>query len=338
MPASSQTPGNKVLVTGDANILLKNSFRAGETIGVNWQQIQYQSPRLNLLFRQPYLFGSRAGADFMFELFKKDTQFVNLQLLLGMPYEFSAERSGKVLFQYRQTNISTVDTAFVLANRTLPDLAASSATSLGIEYLVNTTNNRFNPAKGNEIGLYLVGGTKTIKPSSDIQNLKDPSSPGKDFAYLYDSLQLNTYQFRFTLKAAKYFPIGKASALKLAANAGTYESGNFFRNELFQIGGYRLLRGFDEESIYARRYGVGTVEYRLLSGKNSYFFGFMDGGYAQYKDEQVQLVHGYLSAGIGMALETRNSLINISWAVGRRNDQSLDFKQSKIHLGLINFF
>ncbi len=338
MPASTQTPDNKVLITGDVNILLKNSFRSGETIGVNWQQIQYQSPRLDLVYQQPYLFGSKAGIDFMFELFKKDTQFVNMQVRLGMPYEFSLEKSGKVLFHYQQTNVTSVDTAYVIATRKLPDLAATSATSLGLEYHSNTTNYRLNPRKGNEFTLFMLGGTKSIKPSSDIQNLKDPANPEGNFSWLYDSLQQNTFQIRVRVLAAKYFSLGRSSVLKIGLNGATYESGNYFRNELYQIGGYRLLRGFDEESIFARRYGVITAEYRLLSGKNSFFFGFLDGGYAQYKDEQSQFEHSYIGTGIGMVLETKNSLINISWAVGKRNDQALDFRQSKIHLGLINFF
>lgn len=338
MPASTQTPGNKVQVTGDVNILLRNSFRSGETFGVNWQQLQYKSPRLNLLYQQPYLFGSKAGVDFYFELFKKDTQFVNLQVKLGMPYEFSLHKTGKVLFQYQQTNVTMVDTQFVLSTAQLPDLAATSSTSLGFEYNINTTNNRLSPRKGNELNLSFTGGTKTIKPSADIQNLKDPANPGSNFAYLYDSLAQNTYQFRVKMAAARYFSLGRASVLKLAVNGATYESGNFFRNELFQIGGYRMLRGFDEESIYARRYAVLTSEYRLISGKNSFFFGFIDAGLVQYKDLETQFSNSYAGAGLGMVLETKNSLINISWGIGRRNDQAIDFRQSKIHLGLINFF
>nr|MCU0404255.1 BamA/TamA family outer membrane protein [Chitinophagaceae bacterium] len=153
-----------------------------------------------------------------------------------------------------------------------------------------------------------------------------------------DSLALNTYQIRLKLNAAKYFPLGRATVFKLGLQAGTYESGNYFRNELFQIGGFKLLRGFDEESIFARRYAVLTSELRLLSGKNAYFFGFLDAGYAGYKDIETQFDHTYFGSGLGMVLETKNSLINISWAVGKRNDLPLDFRQSKIHLGLINFF
>jgi hypothetical protein len=43
-----------------------------------------------------------------------------------------------------------------------------------------------------------------------------------------------------------------------------------FRNELFQIGGNRLLRGFDEESQFVSQYLVPSVEYRYLIGQNSY--------------------------------------------------------------------
>jgi outer membrane protein assembly factor BamA len=238
----------------------------------------------------------------------------------------------------QQTNVTTVDTQYVLQNRKLPDLAATASQSLGLEYGSNTTNYRLNPRRGSELNLFIVGGTKRITPSTEISELKDPASPEGNFSYLYDSLELKTYQFRVKVAAARYFSMGRSTVFKLGLNAATYESGNFFRNELFQIGGFKLLRGFDEESIFARRYAVLTTELRLLSGRNSYFFGFADGGYAQYKDLEQQFDHIYIGAGLGMVLETKNSLINISWAIGKRDDLTLDFRQSKIHLGIINFF
>jgi outer membrane protein assembly factor BamA len=83
LPANAQTLNNKLLVTGEANINLKNSLGGGETIGVNWQQIQVKSPRLNLLFQQPYLFGTPFGMNFNFDLLKKDSSYVNIAILLG---------------------------------------------------------------------------------------------------------------------------------------------------------------------------------------------------------------------------------------------------------------
>ena len=31
---------------------------AGETIGLNWQQLQVKSPRLNIIYQHPYLFNT----------------------------------------------------------------------------------------------------------------------------------------------------------------------------------------------------------------------------------------------------------------------------------------
>ncbi len=111
--------------------------------------------------------------------------------------------------------------------------------------------------------------------------LRDDSDPDFDFNRLYDTVALNAYQFRIKLAAAHYFRLTRASTLKTAVNGGWFQSPSIYRNELFQIGGYRLLRGFDEESIFASRYAVGTVEYRYLLGQNSFMFAFTDLGWAK---------------------------------------------------------
>ena len=49
LPNNDQLSSKKLLLTGEANIFLKNALGSGETIGLNWQQIQVKSPRLNLL-------------------------------------------------------------------------------------------------------------------------------------------------------------------------------------------------------------------------------------------------------------------------------------------------
>jgi outer membrane protein assembly factor BamA len=337
-PASTQTPGNKLLLSGEANILLRNAFFSGETIGINWQQLQYKSPRLNLLYQQPYLFGSQAGIDFAFELFKKDSQFVNINFRIGVPYDFSSSKTAKVFFQQLVTNVTYVDTNAVKSSRSLPDLADVSSSNLGLEYEWNTTDYRLNPRRGGEVFVTGIGGLKRIKTNSSVTQLKDPQEPAYNFESLYDTVTMKTYQLRLKARLATYLPAGRHSVLKLALNGGWYQSENYYRNELFQIGGSKLLRGFDEESIYARTFAVATAEFRFLTGRNSYFFGFSDGGYAAYKDQQLSYNHTYIGAGLGLALETKNSVINLSWAAGKRNDLPLNLRQSKIHLGFINYF
>lgn len=338
MPASTQTPDSKLQLTGDVNILLNNAFAAGESLGINWQQLQYKSPRINLFYNQPYMLGTAAGVDLMFDLLKKDSQFVNVQFRAGIPYEFNGSRQGKLYYQQQTTILSFVDTNAVKLTRQLPELADISSSGFGLDYGWNNTDYKFNPHRGGDWLLSGVAGIKKIKPNSNVTNLKDPSAPAFNFASLYDTVKMKTYQLRLKARLAQYLPLSRMTVLKLALNAGWYQSQNYFRNELFQIGGYKLLRGFDEESVYARSYAVFTAEFRLLSGRNSYFFAFADGGSAQYKDVQRQYAHRYLGTGLGLAFEAKNSMVNLSWALGRRNDLPFDFRQSKIHLGFVNYF
>jgi hemolysin activation/secretion protein len=156
---------------------------------------------------------------------------------------------------------------------------------------------------------------------------------------LYDSIKLKSYQLRIRLSAAHYFPLGKSATFKLAANSGYYTIPSIFRNELFQIGGYKLMRGFDEESIYATQYAVATAEYRYLIGLNSYLFSFVDLGWVNNKYQDVNLHNRFTGGGLGILFETKAGLLNLSLAVGRRDDVKFNLRESsKIHFGYINYF
>lgn len=338
LPSSNQQLNNKLLVTGEANINLKNALGNGESIGLNWQQIQARSPRLNILFNQPYLFGSPFGMNFNFDLFKKDSSFVNISILLGASYSVSSRQTGSVFIQRLASNLLSVDTLRVKNTRRLPDEADIRSVNLGVNYDFFNTDYRFNPRRGSELTVSASAGTKTIRKNNAIVKLSDHSDPEFDFNRLYDTLKLNAYQFRVKVKAVHYFPLTRASAIKAALNGGWFQSPSIFRNELFQIGGYKLLRGFDEESIFASRYAVATVEYRYLLGRNSFLFGFVDGGVAANRLDQSAANHQFLGAGLGMAFETKAGIFNISYAAGKRDDQSFNLRSSKIHLGYINYF
>jgi outer membrane translocation and assembly module TamA len=105
---------------------------------------------------------------------------------------------------------------------------------------------------------------------------------------------------------------------------------------MFPIGGYRLLRGFDEESIFTNGYAVSTLEYRYLLGKNSYFAAFTDFGYSD--NNITKISNNYVGGGLGFSVETRQGILNISFAAGKRNDLPFNLRQSKIHLGFVSLF
>jgi len=336
LPANIQT--NKLQLTGDVNLNLKNPFGMGETVILNWQQLQLQSPRLYIGYKHPYLFKSPFGVDFSFELFKKDTSFLQLNATLGLQYLLSANQTGKLFFQQQSTTLlgEGVDTNQIKITKRLPPNIDVKATSIGVDYEWSKTNYRLNPRKGNELKLLASMGIKTIGKNNDIVNL---TGNGFDYKSLYDSLKLKTYQLRATVAAAHYFAAGKRSTLKVALHAGVFSSQSIFRNELFQIGGYKLLRGFDEESIFATRYGVLSAEFRYLAGLNSYLFCFTDAGWVKNKYQSVDIGNSFISAGLGLVFETKAGLLNMSFAVGKSNNTPFDLRKgAKIHFGYINYF
>jgi outer membrane protein assembly factor BamA len=338
LPNSDPTGVNrKLLLTVDANILLRNSLGAGETIGLLWQQLQKGSPRLNLLYEQPYIFHSPFGAQFSLDMYKRDSIFLNINMNLGMNYKLGEKRTASVFLQRRSTIVSGINAAAIIESHQLPQEADVSSLNLGVGYDYNNTDYRFNPRRGSQFQLTATAGTKKLKKNNLILDLKDPSDPSFNFEQLYDTVKLSAYQFRINFVGAHFLQLGKETTLKFGGDVGLYQSPTVYRNELFQIGGNRLLRGFNEESQYVSQYGVGTIEFRLLTGLNSNFFGFVDGGWGKYPLEVVQQ-HTYISTGAGLSFQPKAGLINVTWAVGKRDDTNFNLRQSKIHIGFVSFF
>ena len=340
LPNNDQLSSKKILITGEANLNLKNALGAGETIGLNWQQLQVKSPRLNIHYQHPYLFKSPIGLDFAFDMFRKDSTFLNVNFQLGAQYILNTNQSGKLFVQRIQTIVNGVNKNFILQNYRLPDEADVSSVNVGVDYEYNTTNYHLNPTKGNEFRIITSMGTKKIKKNAEVLELKDPGNTSFDFGSLYDTIKLKSYQFRIRASAAKYFPLGQQnrSTIKTAINGGFFHSGNVFRNELFQIGGYKLLRGFDEESQYLSQFIVATAEYRYLVGQNSFFFAFTDGGWGRNNSQNADASYTYFGTGLGLAFETKVGIFNLAWAVGKRSDSQFNLRQSKIHFGFVNYF
>ena len=339
LPGNAQT--GKLQVTADVNLNLKNALGSGESILLNWQQLQKQSPRLNLGYQHPYIFNSPFGIDVTFDLLKRDSSYLQLNGQVGLLYVLSANQSGKIFLQNQRTYLLSggFDTNQIKITKKLPANIDVNANSLGINYEWLNTNYIYNPRAGNEVKIITAIGLKKISKNNEIANLKDPANPSFNFNSLYDGFKLNTYQFRIIANAAHYFPAGKKSTLKTAVNGGIFQSKDIFRNELFQIGGSKLLRGFDEESIYASQYAIFTAEYRYLTGLNSYLFTFTDAGFTKTHFQTTNFTNNFLSAGIGLSFETKVGILNLSYAIGKRNDIKFDLREaSKIHFGYINYF
>ncbi|HUS00412.1 MAG TPA: POTRA domain-containing protein, partial [Chitinophagaceae bacterium] len=120
LPGNAQT--GKLQVTADVNLNLKNALGSGESILLNWQQLQKQSPRLNIGYQHPYIFNSPFGIDIAFNLLKRDSSYLQVNGQAGLLYILSANQSGKIFLQNQRTYLLSggFDTNQVKITKRLP--------------------------------------------------------------------------------------------------------------------------------------------------------------------------------------------------------------------------
>ncbi len=330
--------GNKFLLTGDVKLGFMNALGKGEQLQFNWQNLQFQSPRLNIKAQYPYILNSQIGLSGTFDYYKKDTTFRTVNGELGFIYQFSAQEEIKAYYQTGSSRLIFVNVPQLISNRRLPENADYKLKTFGLESNLNRVDYRLNPRKGWQATINGSASIRDFIKNSTIEDTEVPNS-AQTFAYLYDSLELRSYRFQVFGSVAYYFPVGKRIVIQPRYNFGQMYSANpLYRNEVFQIGGFRLLRGFDEGSLFVNSYHLGSIETRYLISQNSYFFLFSDFGTINRSYPGLERRDNPYSLGLGMVFETGAGLFNLSYAAGTLGDTGIQFRNSKIHFGYINYF
>lgn len=329
----------KILITGEAKIHLQNAFKRGEEIYLEWRKLQRQSQLLDVRFNYPFLLNAPIGINFNFKLEKRDSSSLDLAWQLGLPYITSSNNYIKGFYKYFQTIILNADTTFAKLNKKLPSNLDAVYNQYGMQAYYEKLDYLFNPQKGYELQLSGSIGTKKIKPNNQITTLQDGSG-NFDYATLYDSIKRKSIKGDLFWMGNYYLPLGKKKKhiLKFGLNGGAVFNRNLLKNELLRIGGSRLLRGFDEQSIYASAYNMATLEYRMMIMRNSYFFLFMDAAYVHRKFNNTVSQDFPFGFGAGITFGTKIGIFGLTYALGQQKYKSIDFRNSKIHFGYVVTF
>ncbi len=335
LPNNDKT--KKLLITGQARINIVNPFGTGGDLLIDWQKLQPKTQRLQLALSYPYFLYLPIGLDFKFDLYKRDTSNLDLNYRIGILYNFSGNSQLKAFFDLHSTRLLNIDSNAIKFLRKLPRILDTRNTLYGIEYRFDNLDYKFNPVRGNELNFSFAAGLKQIEKNTAITRLRDPIS-NESLVYLYDSIPKKYLQYQVGVDYAKYWPIKKRSTIKTAIQAKAFVTKNIYENEMFRIGGNRLLRGFDEESIFTPYYAIVTAEYRYLLSKNAYFYTFFDAAAVEdvrSRGYKIDIPFGF---GIGVTLETKIGLFGLTYALGRQLDNKIEIKNSKIHFGYVNYF
>jgi hemolysin activation/secretion protein len=208
----------------------------------------------------------------------------------------------------------------------------------GLEFWYNNLDYLFNPRKGITVKSNVSLGQRKVIKNQEILALK---SEKFDFANAYDTINLRNIQFGVDIDLAYYLPVSNWAVNKFSLTSGLkYNNDRVVENELYRLGGNRLMRGFDELTLLTNFYAVTTSEFRLILDQNSFLslpfidFGFLQSDSRQLKPKGV-LVMGI---GLGMNFSTKAGIFNISFASGNYDLNGFDFANTKIHFGYVNLF
>ncbi len=337
---SQQNPQTRqFLITGTFNADMWNQFGKGEQLYAEFQQLRPQTQELDLRFNYPFVLNLPFGVGFEFELYKRDTTYLDVKNDASIQYLYEGGNYLKAFWNNHNTTLLSVDANRVRNTKQLPSNLDVGLSTFGLEYNLQKLDYRFNPRKGWGVLVRGGAGFKKIKPNNTILNIEQADGENFNYQSLYDSLNLNTFQYRLEANVAKYFPIFKRSTIKVGARSSWIISeSDIYQNEQYRIGGNKVLRGFDEESIFSTLYVVGTLEYRLLLGRNSYTYLFTDYAYVEDVTNERAVYDTPLGFGAGLTFDTKVGVFGISYALGKQLGNPVDFRAAKIHFGYVSFF
>ncbi|MBC7653673.1 MAG: hypothetical protein H7098_04260 [Oligoflexus sp.] len=317
---NSQT--GKLQITGDFKLNLKNALKSGETIDFNYRGLPSQSQELALKLAYPYLFKSQLGVSGDFQLFKRDSSFLNLNTRLGFDYNFTATQKLSFFIEnFNGNQVATNDSKVVA----IPNFANIKSTFYGISGSYIKLDNKITPLKGYDLTLQAAAGSRKINPSKNFR-------PENFFE------SKTSQQFKLQADLKYFLKTGSRSVIYLHNYSAVLTGKNLFENEAFRIGGAKTLRGFDEQSLNVNSFAIQTLEFRYLIEQNSYINMFYDQSYISQQFVNKNTTDFPLGVGVGITFQTKVGIASLSYALGKQKNNALDLQKGKIHFGIVSYF
>lgn len=322
-----------LLITGELNGELQNSLGAGERIAVRFEQLRPRTQELEIELDYPYLLELPFEISLATELYRRDTQFLNLNWRAAAAYRWQADNRIEVFWSSQRTNLLGFDPQRVLSTGRLPDTLDVGRNLFGIKLQRQRLDRRFAPQSGILLEFSAGAGSRRIRRNGRLLELGVEN--------LYDSLATRSTQYQLEGRLDLYRPGPLGTVLYTSLSGGAILGNNkIYPNEQYRLGGARQLRGFTEQEIFATNFLLATAEIRLPLGGQAYLYTFGDLAWVDGRSNaQPNIDFDYpLGFGAGINFETRAGVFAFSLALGKRNNERIDLGAPKAHFGYLSLF
>jgi outer membrane protein assembly factor BamA len=301
-------------LTGDVRLKLVNIVKKAETLDLNWRSIQAQTQSLRTQLNIPNLLSTPFGLEGNFQLYKRDTTFLELKSTAAVQYSMNNGSFLKVFYRNNSSNVLSGGKN----NPSFSNLGSVSTNFYGIGINRQTVDYLPNPRKG--IILYsdvAIGSRKSRKTDTS------------------EVITQTTY--RGELQIQWFIPLAKRHVLRVMNQTEFYIAPEIFQNETFRFGGQLTQRGFNEEELFATTRSLLSLEYRFLLDRNSFIFLFFD--QSMYENASISYFKDSpFGTGAGFSFGTNLGTFSISYALGSQRGNPILFRDGKVHFGYVAFF
>ncbi len=321
---NSANAQNKLLLTGEVDLELINLFSRGIRFELDFKNFLNNASQLGLAGNYPYLFNTPLGTGGSFRLQRIDTAFIIVESQFNLSYSLSAlDNIGVSISNY---TTSILNAEYYQKSHQKPPYLDLSINWYGLNLRRERLDYRINPKKG--YSLYIEG-------SAGIKRIQRNPQLGEQF---YDSIRLSKSIYRITTDNSFYAPLGKRSVGVIGISGALLTDNEVLQNQMFRIGGFRTLRGFDEGSILASSYILPRAEYRFLTDASSFISAFYNAAFYQKNLRGNKFSDTPYGFGLGYTYLTKVGFFNVSFAVGKQQQNPLDLSASKVHVGYLSRF
>jgi outer membrane protein assembly factor BamA len=296
----------RLQLMGDLNLQLWSIFKQGEQFALQFRSLQQGTQDLKLHINWPFLFRTPLGLDEAFSLFRRDTTFLEIQNRFSLQYPLDGADWLRVFVDNRVYNL--------INNTNRGDLANVNGRLYGIAYQRYRLNDILLPSRGWRMLLSLAAGERRL-PATE------------------NSEALRYVQYQIQTEASVYWRWHRRWILVNELHSQHQLSDALRQNEMYRLGGFKSLKGFDEASLLAAQYAFLNVEQRFLLDANSWLYAFWNGGWLRYASSEQRYDDRPYGLGLGLTFSNNSGLFSLAYALGSERGNPLRLNAAKVHLG-----
>ncbi len=308
--------GQSGYFTGMIDISMQNLFGTGRKFSAHWNQETTLTQQLSIGYEEPYIFGYPANADLSFSQRQQDSTSVTRNFEVDGIFMFNDDFNANV-------SLSTVSTTPLLQASSNYSVYESGVLNLGIGVIYDTRDNIYSPTRGILYQTQIQFGQKKIYGPSEL------ITPGT---------RLTNYTQHVSVGLSFFNELVPRQVMAIGLHGEQVSGTGLDQTDMYRIGGTNTIRGYLENQFIASKAAWTNIEYRFLTGRESFLFGFFDLGYIYSQADPLAhtpaisfSLYGY---GVGAQVETGLGILKASFALAKGES----FVDGKISFGIVNQF